>query len=106
MNTSRINPLSVDPTERLYMLCFADVSEVSAMDRQRTIQGNPAIVREDCEICATTDRTYTAGTYSPRPHVLTPRDGRALFSGPGSLRSGPLGFGAPLEGAAPGFSEI
>ncbi|MCX8509768.1 MAG: aromatic ring-hydroxylating dioxygenase subunit alpha [Rhodobacteraceae bacterium] len=67
MNTSRINPLSVDRTEQLYNFYFADTSDATVADRKRTIDGNLAVVREDYEVCVTTHRNYAAGTYSPGP---------------------------------------
>jgi choline monooxygenase len=67
MNTSRINPLGVGRTEQLYTFHFADTSDATAADRQRTIDANLAVVREDCEVCLATHRNYTAGAYSPGP---------------------------------------
>lgn len=67
MNTSRINPLSVDRTEQAYTFYFADTSEQSQAERTRTIEGNLAVVREDFEVCAATHKNYAAGVYSPGP---------------------------------------
>jgi choline monooxygenase len=71
MNTSRINPISVDRTEQIYHFYFADVSEASAANREDTIARNLAVVREDYEVCVETHKNYAAGTYKPGP--LSPR---------------------------------
>jgi choline monooxygenase len=71
MNTSRINPLAVDRTEQIYHFYFADVSAEAAPDRERTVSGNLAVVREDCDICLETHKNYAAGAYAPGP--LSPR---------------------------------
>ena len=86
MNTSRINPLSVARTEQLYNFYFADISEATAADRQRTIDGNLAVVREDYEVCATTHRNYAAGTYSPGP--LSSRHEKGVHYFQDRVRSG------------------
>ncbi|MGC1430081.1 MAG: aromatic ring-hydroxylating dioxygenase subunit alpha [Albidovulum sp.] len=67
MNVSRINPLAVDRTEQLYDFYFADTSEAAQPSRQKTIEGNLAVVREDYEVCVSTHRNYAAGVYSPGP---------------------------------------
>ena len=67
MNTSRINPLSVDRTEQCYNFYFADTSAAGEAQRQRTIEGNLAVVREDFEVCEKTHKNYAAGVYSPGP---------------------------------------
>ncbi|MCB2137410.1 MAG: aromatic ring-hydroxylating dioxygenase subunit alpha [Rhodobacteraceae bacterium] len=67
MNTSRINPVSVERTEQLYNFYFADTSAAAEPARQRTIEGNLAVVREDYTVCTTTHRNYAAGVYSPGP---------------------------------------
>jgi choline monooxygenase len=67
MNTSRINPLSVDRTEQSYTFYFADTSAEGEPARARTIEGNLAVVREDCEVCEETHQNYAAGAYSPGP---------------------------------------
>lgn len=67
MSTSRINPLSVDRTEQLYNFHFADMSEAATAERQRTIDGTMAVVKEDYEVCVSTHRNYASGAYSPGP---------------------------------------
>ncbi|MEX2517773.1 MAG: aromatic ring-hydroxylating dioxygenase subunit alpha [Paracoccaceae bacterium] len=67
MNTSRINPLSVSRTEQRYNFYFADISDETAEARQRTIEANLAVVREDYEVCADTHRNYAAEVYTPGP---------------------------------------
>jgi choline monooxygenase len=71
MNTSRINPLSVDRTELDYNYYFADHSDATKAERDRTIAGSLAIVAEDFEICLHTNRNYRSGAYHPGP--LSPR---------------------------------
>jgi choline monooxygenase len=67
MNTSRINPLSVNRTEQLYNFCFADRSEKTAQKRASTIAGNLAVVREDYGVCAGTHRNYETGLFTTGP---------------------------------------
>jgi choline monooxygenase len=67
MNTSRINPLAVDRTEQDYNFYFADTSIAAEPVRQRTIEGNLAVVREDFQVCEETHKNYAAGVYSPGP---------------------------------------
>ncbi|MDF2096830.1 aromatic ring-hydroxylating oxygenase subunit alpha [Aquibaculum arenosum] len=71
MNTSRINPLGPERTELVYHFYFADSSAEGTEARQRTIEGNCAIVEEDFGICEETQRNYASGAYSPGP--LSPR---------------------------------
>ncbi len=71
MNTSRINPLSVEQTELVYHFYFADTSEATAEERARTIAVNCSVVREDFGICEHTQRNYASGAYTPGP--LSPR---------------------------------
>jgi choline monooxygenase len=71
MNTSRINPVSVDRTEIIYDFYFADTSEATAAERRRTIDTTCGIVREDFEICEHTQKNYQSGAYRPGP--LSPR---------------------------------
>ncbi len=71
MNTSRINPLGVGHTEQIYNFYFADTSDATADTRERTIAGNLAVVREDCDICLAIHRNYATGSYTPGP--LSPR---------------------------------
>lgn len=71
MNTSRINPISVDETELVYHFYFADSSAATAEERRRTIETNCAIVREDFGICEHTQKNYASGAYRPGP--LSPR---------------------------------
>jgi len=71
MNTSRINPLSVESTELIYDFYFADVSADTEASRRKTIEINSGIVREDFSICETTQQNYQSGSYQPGP--LSPR---------------------------------
>lgn len=71
MNTSRIDPLSVDRTALFYHFYFADTSGAAAAARERTIETNCAIVREDFGICEHTQRNLASGLYAPGP--LSPR---------------------------------
>ena len=71
MNTSRINPLAVDQTELIYDFYFADCAPETAAARQRTIDENLAVIREDFEICIETQKNYQSGGYRPGP--LSPR---------------------------------
>lgn len=77
MNTSRINPVGVDRTEQAYNFYFADTSSEGEAVRARTIEGNLAVVREDCEVCELTHRNYAAGAYSPGP--LSSRHEKGVF---------------------------
>ena len=67
MNTSRINPLSVDRTEQSYNFYFADISDNTKAARERTIESNLAVVREDFQICEETHQNYANGAYSAGP---------------------------------------
>lgn len=67
MNTSRINPVSVNRTVQDYTFSFADISPEGAAARDRSRDGTLAVVREDMEICETTQGNYAAGAYSPGP---------------------------------------
>lgn len=71
MNTSRINPLSVNTAELIYDFYFADLSPESHASRQNTIETNCGIVREDFGICEHTQNNYASGGYKPGP--LSPR---------------------------------
>jgi choline monooxygenase len=71
MNTSRINPHSVDSTELIYHFYFADISAAGEVTRRNTIDVNCGIVREDFGICQGTQENYASGAYSPGP--LSPR---------------------------------
>jgi choline monooxygenase len=71
MNTSRINPLSAGVTELFYTFYFADTSAETEAARQRTIEINCDIVREDFGICEETQANYASGAYRPGP--LSPR---------------------------------
>lgn len=71
MNTSRINPVSVNRTEQIYHFYFADISEATESARQKTIEANLAVVREDYSVCVETHRNYQTGDYTPGP--LSPR---------------------------------
>lgn len=65
MNVSRIDPLAVDRTEQHYDFYFGD--GVAAAAREQVVQGNLAVVREDIDICASTQAVYAAGAYTPGP---------------------------------------
>jgi len=71
MNTSRINPLTVNSTELIYDFYFADTGAESAAARRNTIDVNCGIVREDFGICEHTQNNYASGAYLPGP--LSPR---------------------------------
>ena len=71
MNTSRINPLSVDSTQLHYHFYFSDLSTSTEVSRRETIEVNCGIVREDFGICESTQLNYASGAYSPGP--LSPR---------------------------------
>jgi choline monooxygenase len=71
MNTSRINPVSVDRTEIIYDFYFADISTGAQTQQRQTIDATCAIVREDFEICEHTQKNYASGSYRPGP--LSPR---------------------------------
>jgi len=81
MNTSRINPLGPERTELVYHFYFADTSAAGAAARQRTIEQNCQIVREDFSICEHTQRNYASGAFRTGP--LSPRheQGVAYFQG-------------------------
>ena len=71
MNTSRINPLSVNATELIYDFYFSDLSADRETARRNTIETNCGIVREDFGICEHTQKNYASGGYTPGP--LSPR---------------------------------
>jgi choline monooxygenase len=65
MNVSRIDPLAVDRTVQYYDFFFAD--QVDAAARERSVQGTLAVVREDMDICASTQAVYATDAYLPGP---------------------------------------
>lgn len=65
MNVSRIDPLAVDRTVQHYDFFF-DAS-VDQATRDRSVQGTLAVVREDMDICASTQGVYAADAYTPGP---------------------------------------
>lgn len=67
MNVSRINPAGVNRTDQHYHFFFADTSEAAAPARARSVQGTLAVVREDTQVCAETQRNYAAGAYEAGP---------------------------------------
>ena len=67
MNTSRINPTSVDSTDLVYDFYFADASPEREAERRHTIEINSGIVREDFAICEHTQGNYASGAYTPGP---------------------------------------
>lgn len=71
MNTSRIDPVGADKAQLIYHFYFADMSAGTAAARQRTIETNCGIVREDFGICEQTQLNYVSGAYRPGP--LSPR---------------------------------
>lgn len=71
MNTSRINPIDHRRTELIYNFYFEDTSPEGAAAREKTIADNLAVIREDFEICCTTQQNYESGAYRPGP--LSPR---------------------------------
>jgi choline monooxygenase len=76
MNTSRINPTSVNSTELIYDFYFSDASEANAASRRNTIDTNCRIVTEDFGICEHTQNNYASGAYTPGP--LSPRHERSV----------------------------
>jgi choline monooxygenase len=74
MNTSRIVPLGPESTELVYHFYFSD--QVDPVERDRIIETNCAIVREDFGICETAQRNLASGAYSPGP--LSPRHERGV----------------------------
>lgn len=71
MNTSRINPVDHRRTELIYNFYFDDTSDAGAAGRQKTIEDNLQVIREDFEICIETQKNYASGGYRPGP--LSPR---------------------------------
>ena len=67
MNTSRINPVGHERTELIYNFYFADMSEATLAARQKTIEDNLAVIREDFEICIETQKNYQSGGYRAGP---------------------------------------
>jgi choline monooxygenase len=65
MNVSRIDPLAVDRTVQHYDFFFA--GQVDAAARERSVQGTLAVVREDMDICASTQAVYATDAYLPGP---------------------------------------
>jgi choline monooxygenase len=99
MNTSRINPISVDSTELIYDFYFADLSAESAAARRHTIEVNCGIVREDFGICEHTQANYSSGAYRPGP--LSPRHERSVAYFQGLVRTALLGSAiSSLQGAS------
>jgi choline monooxygenase len=76
MNTSRINPISVNSTEIIYDFYFSDISAESETARRNTIDTNCGIVREDFGICEHTQNNYASGGYTPGP--LSPRHEKSV----------------------------
>ena len=71
MNTSRINPINHHQTELIYNFYFEDISENNVPKRAKIIADNLEVIREDFEICVSTQRNYESGGYRPGP--LSPR---------------------------------
>ena len=73
MNTSRINPLSVDSTQLHYHFYFSDLSAGAEASRRETIEVNCGIVREDFGICESTQlclRRLLAGPLKPTARAV------------------------------------
>jgi len=79
MNTSRIEPLAIGLTEQIYHFYFADTSAETESARERTIETNCAIVREDFGICEHTQRNLASGAYRAGPLSLRHEQGVAWF---------------------------
>ncbi len=71
MNTSRINPVSIDRTHIIYDFYFADTAAGVTAGQRHAIDTTCAIVREDFGICEHTQKNYMSGGYRPGP--LSPR---------------------------------
>ena len=71
MNTSRINPLSVDRTELIYDFYFADLADEAHEAQQDTIQRNIAVIEQDFDICTHIHQNYLSGGYQPGPGLVT-----------------------------------
>lgn len=76
MNTSRIDPRRVSTAQLVYHFYFADTCAAAEAARQRTIDTNCAIVREDFSICEHTQRNYASGGYRTGP--LSPHHEQSL----------------------------
>jgi choline monooxygenase len=76
MNTSRINPISVESTEIIYDFYFAEMPGDSAASRRTTMDVTCEIVREDFGICEHTQNNYASGGYTPGP--LSPRHEKSV----------------------------
>ena len=85
MNTSRINPLSVDSTQLHYHFYFSDLSAGTEASRRETIEVNCGIVREDFGICESTQLNYASGAYSPGP--LSPRHEQSVAYFQGKVKA-------------------
>jgi choline monooxygenase len=85
MNTSRINPLSVDSTHLHYHFYFSDLSVGTEASRRETIEVNCGIVREDFGICESTQLNYASGAYSPGP--LSPRHEQSVAYFQGKVKA-------------------
>ncbi len=83
MNTSRIVPLAVDRTELVYHFYFDPA--VDPVQRDRIIETNCAIVREDFGICEQTQRNLASGAYAAGP--LSPRHERGVHYFQSRVRS-------------------
>ncbi|TMV77039.1 hypothetical protein FGG78_27645, partial [Thioclava sp. BHET1] len=71
INTSRINPIDHHRTELIYNFYFEDLSPATKAKRDKTIDDNLAVVREDFEVCLETQKNYESGGYRAGP--LSPR---------------------------------
>ncbi|WP_198670438.1 aromatic ring-hydroxylating dioxygenase subunit alpha [Oceanicella sp. SM1341] len=71
INTSRINPIDHRRTELIYNFYFEDTSEEGAAARDKIVEDNLAVVREDFEVCLETQKNYESGGYRAGP--LSPR---------------------------------
>ena len=71
MNTSRINPVNAEETELIYHFYFDPVVGQDTEFRNRTIETNLEVIRQDFDICHDTHLNYASGGYQPGP--LSPR---------------------------------
>jgi choline monooxygenase len=77
MNVSRIDPVAVDRTVQHYDFYFA--GSVGDEARAASVAGLLAVVREDVEICASTQGNYAGGGYTPGPLSSRHEAGVAYF---------------------------
>jgi len=71
MSTSRINPTSAGHTELHYSFFFANLDSDKQEDRDKLVEKNLDVIREDFGICLGVHQNYASGNYQPGP--LSPR---------------------------------